>query len=703
MISSIGLKNIRVFKDWIEFDLSPITILTGTNDSGKSALQKALNLLSNGFERIQGGMCNFEKIQFSKEFLELTGDFAGNLSYGSKNQNLEVSFNFEDELFGPVKAEISYEKGIDNLTAIAQKMVFKQNGIEFLCFNRYNNRDYLRNKSKRKSAVPINEDTLEKVTEFMDDEEYIWKLSTDNMKFFQPFLRNLILREREEGRFLKKLQYIQDKFNQNEKLNDEEKKLWKRMKKLKIDFYKARRIGYSVSDKIPDDIKEKRDKDRLFRLWRFQGKWSEIFDKFYSPFNEILFDNQLVELVLGEEEILTGTKNPKLLPIYNTLVNNGISNKDDFLNAYIKFEIELINSFIAPYINGYEISDSCFHDYFLWDQDWSWYLTKKEILNEKLIKSSIIAQILNDNDLYPWYETDEEPSKKFEDQILFVRESLFGLTKSLGKELNKLSDSIQFSTQNSTIKRHLFMSDKTIYDSPLLEFGLNFINDVQPIKKSIDFINTWIKEFEIADEFSVKPITIDEEKIGVSYYLNKGGKMHSLGDSGRGINQLFFILLKVATLAKNSILILEEPETNMHPALQSKLADMIIMAKNKFNVSFIIETHSEYLIRRLQFLVARSQIINQPDILQNQTKKIEKIKVLKFKELEGLKDCDLAISHNDVSIYYLYNPGKIPHGEVQVRKLEIRADGILKQDFGKGFFDETVRSIRNLLTLQNAN
>lgn len=450
MISSIGLKNIRVFKNWTEFDLSPITILTGTNDSGKSALQKALILLSNGFERVKGGMCNFEKIQFSKEFLELTGDFAGNLSYGSKNQNLKFSFNFEDELFGPVKAVISYEKGIDILTARANRIVFKQNDIEFLCFKRYNKREHSSNESIRKSALPSNKETLEKDTDFKSDEESTWSLSPD-----LHFMRNLFLKEREDGRFLNKLQTIQDKYKRKEKLNDEELELWKRMKELKIDFYKTRRLP-RASDTIPNELKEKRDKDRLFRLWNIKGKWSEIFLKFNSPFTEILFFTPLVKLVLGKEEILRGTKDPMLLPIYNALFENGIATKDDFLKAYIEFEIELINSIILRYKNENKIVEN--HDpislkeYFLGELELSDNLTKKEILNKKFVKSSIIAQILDDNDLFPWYDNDKVLSKEFKDQILFIRESLFGLTKSLGNELNKLNDRIKFSLQNSTIK-----------------------------------------------------------------------------------------------------------------------------------------------------------------------------------------------------------------------------------------------------------
>ena len=46
-LKGIGLENFRVFKDKTWFDFAPITILTGTNNSGKSSLVRAVNLLSN--------------------------------------------------------------------------------------------------------------------------------------------------------------------------------------------------------------------------------------------------------------------------------------------------------------------------------------------------------------------------------------------------------------------------------------------------------------------------------------------------------------------------------------------------------------------------------------------------------------------------------------------------------------------------------
>jgi AAA15 family ATPase/GTPase len=45
MIKKIGVKNFRVFKDYAEFEIRPITILTGLNNSEKCFFSELLLVL----------------------------------------------------------------------------------------------------------------------------------------------------------------------------------------------------------------------------------------------------------------------------------------------------------------------------------------------------------------------------------------------------------------------------------------------------------------------------------------------------------------------------------------------------------------------------------------------------------------------------------------------------------------------------------
>ena len=204
--------------------------------------------------------------------------------------------------------------------------------------------------------------------------------------------------------------------------------------------------------------------------------------------------------------------------------------------------------------------------------------------------------------------------------------------------------------------------------------------------ESIDFKNNKInqfylealKDFEIGEKIEIKTY----QRTATEITIIQNGKRMLLSDLGFGYAQILPIILRILVTASKtshnwmykkedssySKILIEEPESNLHPNFQAKLADLFVKTSNLFCIQFIIETHSEYLIRRLQYLTARKDI--KPD---------------------------------DISIYYFNNPNNIPKGEKQISKIEIRPDGILKQDFGTGFYDQAANSTYDLFRLIGTN
>ena len=173
----------------------------------------------------------------------------------------------------------------------------------------------------------------------------------------------------------------------------------------------------------------------------------------------------------------------------------------------------------------------------------------------------------------------------------------------------------------------------------------------------LSFVDQWMYQFGLCDE--VKVIPEGAEGLGIYLYLLKGEERYLLADEGYGITQLLTLLLHIDNCLPNYSLnkkpqwiCVEEPEIHLHPAYQSKLADMFVEAYQKYNIHFIIETHSEYLIRKLQVLVA---------------------------------DKENKLTPNDVSLNYV---DKDENGISTNRKIEILEDGRLSGPFGPGFFDE---------------
>jgi predicted ATPase len=190
--------------------------------------------------------------------------------------------------------------------------------------------------------------------------------------------------------------------------------------------------------------------------------------------------------------------------------------------------------------------------------------------------------------------------------------------------------------------------------------------------ESIDFINFWLKKFEIADEIEFNNI----EGVATTIYLIKDNKKIALADLGYGITQFLPILMKVAleepikaekklSVVKKLIL-LEEPETNLHPKLQSLISDFLLDAIEKFEVRFIVETHSEYIIRKTQLLVGN--------------KKLRK---------------------SDTVIYY-FNSSEEDSID-KLTKINIKDNGALSHQFGDGFYDEATNLKLQLLKMKNIN
>ncbi|MYA70749.1 AAA family ATPase [Candidatus Poribacteria bacterium] len=82
----------------------------------------------------------------------------------------------------------------------------------------------------------------------------------------------------------------------------------------------------------------------------------------------------------------------------------------------------------------------------------------------------------------------------------------------------------------------------------------------------------------------------------------------ALPDVGFGVSQLLpFIVQSLAS--DRRIISIEQPEVHVHPKLQADLGDLLAEAiKEPRQNRFIIETHSEHLILRLQRLVRKKEI-----------------------------------------------------------------------------------------------
>ena len=87
---------------------------------------------------------------------------------------------------------------------------------------------------------------------------------------------------------------------------------------------------------------------------------------------------------------------------------------------------------------------------------------------------------------------------------------------------------------------------------------------------------------------------------------------------------------------------------------------MIVDANKQYGIHFIIESHSEYFIRKLQLAVSKEEI-----------------------------------QSDDIALLYV-NPKKRAAYLPVISNIGLESDGTLKNEFGPGFFDEGLRLSREL-------
>jgi predicted ATPase len=133
-------------------------------------------------------------------------------------------------------------------------------------------------------------------------------------------------------------------------------------------------------------------------------------------------------------------------------------------------------------------------------------------------------------------------------------------------------------------------------------------------------------------------------------------------DVGYGFSQLVPVLV-AAIYNRSSIVAVEEPESNLHPALQVVLADLFItQAKANPEVLFLVETHSEHLMLRCLRRIRET------------TKGI-------------LPEGITTVTPEDIAVHFVE---RSPEGP-RIRQIEIDEDGDFIDEWPGGFFEESYR------------
>ena len=205
-------------------------------------------------------------------------------------------------------------------------------------------------------------------------------------------------------------------------------------------------------------------------------------------------------------------------------------------------------------------------------------------------------------------------------------------------------------------KRYYFL-DKANINTALDSLDGNSLTEILKENTTVrNKVNTWLKNFGLQVDVSTLQDVIHKLQIR-QYSLDL-----DITDVGFGISQILPIIVQGFLSFESSLTMIEQPEIHLHPKMQADLADLFIdvtgtTIQKKFfkgkqsselpQKYLLIETHSEYLLRRLRRRISEGKI-----------------------------------SAQDVAIYFIIPP-KDKNNSAEIQEKEISPDGAFEwpQDF----------------------
>lgn len=123
-----------------------------------------------------------------------------------------------------------------------------------------------------------------------------------------------------------------------------------------------------------------------------------------------------------------------------------------------------------------------------------------------------------------------------------------------------------------------------------------------------DQVNYWVRKMGLAQEVSSDKNN-ESKKYTTSVKVNSQLRV-DLCNTGFGNSQILPIIVQGLLAPKGSVLIVEDPEVHMHPAVQAAMADFFI-AMTEEGKNVIIETHSDHIVTRIRRRVSESPEIRE--------------------------------------------------------------------------------------------
>lgn len=643
---NITVDNFKVFKDSKSIRLAPINILIGKNNSGKSTLMELMKLI-----KVSLDQSNLNKLMFSKlDGFQSFEDFK-TFDYNKDVIKLSIPFQLNWFIKTPInKSHYLKDTGMRGESLDKSKFFLSlkyknssSNRLDGILY-KYEITDYNGDVIYKTLREDIEEENefintkfyinYKKITEWVDD-IYKWKIEC---------LEEL------KDELVKSDSYMFDK-KETDSIDTIFKSIHDEISYRNTSIM-AERWFFQSS---PEDAGETSSTDHLTDEPEKYVGYTYRFDQY--DIQDYAHDrNKIVKETLLDKNLLEDFSLPMWRAIKESSLLFEYDNEDGSpISKKQVIQIREIEEKLFEKGYALKLSKDNFYKR-IFDLEFL-----AEDIVDKIQKIGNIRLIINKD-----YNSDESsiPMTSYGTFISNIINDLGAIPK------NVIDSSLINTSDVDTIKNDMTNFLKTIYNSPLEDYQNNFVNK-------------WIKAFTYTDNSGYEIKRVGNE---LKIYFNDSKT--SIDSYGKGLQELIYLIFNIAkqTKDKESIMLIVEPEAHLHPNFQSLLADMFVDAAKEFNIKFIIESHSEYLLRKLQYLTINKEIRN-GEVFSSEIN----------------EDGNLIEIHvfGDVIINYFENNSDT--NSTNINQIYIDKYGNLSDNLGEGFTDHTPKLMIDILKLKNKN
>ncbi len=231
---------------------------------------------------------------------------------------------------------------------------------------------------------------------------------------------------------------------------------------------------------------------------------------------------------------------------------------------------------------------------------------------------------------------------------------------------------------SSSISKVPSLERKYIYPQAV-EDNIDFVKNIQELSKKTSRLAE--ERPDIIEYFSsiINGNFCINEKRGTTYNPSGTSEQLFLIESSSSIRALLDLSMYLNHVAdKNQILIIDEPEMNLHPENQRKVARLLSMIVN-YGIKVIVTTHSDFITREFSLLVMLSSKVRQDRLEQYEELRVENYETTQ------------VLSPGDISVYSVFSEGNI----ARIKEEKVSSD----EGVSITSFDDVIDKMNNIYSL----